>query len=61
MREGDCRALRVTRAVRDLSRTVPCYVMSTPLQRSMEKTRDFLRQHGEILFADHCQSYLLLS
>ncbi|CAB1116035.1 unnamed protein product [Ectocarpus sp. CCAP 1310/34] len=28
---------------------------------SMEKTRDFLRQHGDILFADHCQSYLLLS
>eukprot|EP00903_Cladosiphon_okamuranus_P015628 g14431.t1 len=29
--------------------------------RSMEKTRDFLRKHGDILFADHCQSYLLLS
>ncbi|CAM9268009.1 unnamed protein product [Pylaiella littoralis] len=29
--------------------------------RSMEKTRDFLRDHGDILFADHCQSYLLLA
>eukprot|EP00904_Undaria_pinnatifida_P006348 jgi/Undpi1/2843/HiC_scaffold_14.g06220.m1 len=29
--------------------------------RSMDATRDFLREHGDILFADHCQSYLLLS
>ncbi|CAN0323605.1 unnamed protein product, partial [Laminaria digitata] len=27
----------------------------------MDATRDFLREHGDILFADHCQSYLLLS
>ena len=35
--------------------------ISRNLQRSMDATRDFLRGHGDILFADHCQSYLLLS
>ncbi|CAN0272605.1 unnamed protein product, partial [Discosporangium mesarthrocarpum] len=30
-------------------------------KHSMEDTRDFLMKHGNILFADHAQSYLLLS